>query len=197
MHRREACAPNKSVGAPSDLHRIRGLPNFLQQGGDRIRAELRGMKCGGWKTAQRVRNLPGVEGAKLRDGFPGDHVRKDGTRRDRRYAALRFESRHCKFAVLKTYSEMQNVPANRIGDVDSCGRLRQISRVMRITKMFEDGIVKQTTLALRKSTLEAHERTTSRTGRNFQYNSRRATLIVDSRICKGVSQIVRLLVQTD
>jgi hypothetical protein len=155
------------------------------------------MKRGRRKAAERVRNLLGVERTKLHGGFPSDHVGKDRTRRDRGNAALRFKSRNCNAPVINTHCKVQNVAANRIGDVDSCARVRQISPVMRIAKMFEDRIVKQTTPIPRKSRLETHERTTSRTGRNFQYNAPRATLIVDSAICKAVSQIVRLRVQTD
>lgn len=63
--------------------------------------------------------------------------------------------------------------------------------------MFENGLVKQRTSRELQIVSETYKKTTRRTGRMFQYNAPRIALIVDSAMCKGVSQIVRLLVQTD
>jgi hypothetical protein len=173
------------------------LGDFLEKRGKRIRAKLSGVKGSRRKPAERIGNLLRLQRAQFSSGFPGNHVGEDRTRSNGSDATLRLEASRENAPVIKPHRKPQNIAANRIAHFHNGAGIGQIASVMRAAKMFQNGVAEQEFLTTIKTRLETHKKTTSRTGRPFQYNAPGVALIVDNAMCKAVSQIVRFGVQTD
>jgi len=101
---------------------------------------MSGMERGRWQTAEFSRDLIRCNVASFRERFSRQDIREGRTRSNRRHAALSLEASHGNRPGVHTYGKPKNIAADGICDFHDGRCPRQVSRIVRVAKMVEDGV---------------------------------------------------------